>query len=161
MWGAVSVLNDWAPGLGAGCPGLVLLLLLFFFWFRVVIDENQRGLYNLEVDRSFRMGMMWFIISEVLFFAVFFGALFYARNLSIPWLGGEGVKIFNKLLLWQNYDAAWPTNGPGVIGGKADGTFETIPGVRPAGDQHRHPADLGRDHHHRAPRAARRQARRC
>jgi cytochrome c oxidase subunit 3 len=73
------------------------------------------------------MGMMWFIMSEVLFFAVFFGALFYARNLSIPWLSGEGVKIFNKLLLWQDYDAAWPSNGPGVIGGKADGTFETIP----------------------------------
>jgi len=126
MWGAVSVLNDWMPG-WALAPGFILLILLFFFWFREVIDENQRGLYNLEVDRSFRMGMMWFITSEVLFFAVFFGALFYARNLSIPWLGGEGVKIFNKLLLWQNYDAAWPTNGPGVVGGKADGSFETIP----------------------------------
>ena len=61
-------------------------------------------MYNLDVDRSFRMGMMWFIMSEVLFFAVFFGALFYARQLSVPWLGGEGVKIFNKLLLWQSYD---------------------------------------------------------
>ena len=126
MWGAVSTLNDWMSG-WALVPGFAMLLLLFFLWFREVIDENQRGLYNLEVDRSFRMGMMWFITSEVLFFAVFFGALFYARNLSIPWLGGEGVKIFNKLLLWQNYDAAWPTNGPGVVGGKADGTFETIP----------------------------------
>ena len=126
MWGAVSTLNGWMSG-WALAPGFILLILLFFFWFREVIDENQRGLYNLEVDRSFRMGMMWFITSEVLFFAVFFGALFYARNLSIPWLGGEGVKIFNKLLLWQNYDAAWPTNGPGVVGGKADGTFETIP----------------------------------
>jgi cytochrome c oxidase subunit 3 len=126
MWGAVSVLNDWMSG-WALIPGFAMLALLFFLWFREVIDENQRGLYNLEVDRSFRMGMMWFITSEVLFFAVFFGALFYARNLSIPWLGGEGVKIFNKLLLWQNYDAAWPTNGPGVVGGKADGSFQTIP----------------------------------
>jgi cytochrome c oxidase subunit 3 len=126
MWGAVSTLNGWMSGWSLA-PGFILLILLFFFWFREVIDENQRGIYNMEVDRSFRMGMMWFITSEVLFFAVFFGALFYARNLSIPWLGGEGVKIFNKLLLWQNYDAAWPTNGPGVVGGKADGTFETIP----------------------------------
>jgi cytochrome c oxidase subunit 3 len=126
MWGAVSVLNGWLPG-WALVPGFAMLALLFFLWFRTVIDESERGFYNLEVDRSFRMGMMWFITSEVLFFAVFFGALFYARNLSIPWLAGEGVKIFNKILLWQNYDAAWPTNGPGVIGGKADGTFETIP----------------------------------
>ena len=36
-------------------------------------------MYGLDVDRSFRMGMMWFIFSEVMFFAAFFGALFYAR----------------------------------------------------------------------------------
>jgi cytochrome c oxidase subunit III len=108
-------------------PGGLAIAYLFFGWFRTVIAENQAGMYNLDVDKSFRMGMIWFIASEVLFFAVFFGALFYTRELSIPWLSGEGVKIFNKLLIWQNYDAAWPTNGPGVIGGKADGTFETIP----------------------------------
>jgi cytochrome c oxidase subunit 3 len=66
-------------------------------------------------------------MSEVLFFAVFFGALFYARQLSVPWLSGDGVKIFNQLLLWQDYDATWPTNGPATVGGHADGSFETIP----------------------------------
>ena len=126
MMGAVSVLNDWAGG-WAFLPGALIIATLFFGWFATVIGENQRGVYNLEVDRSFRMGMIWFIMSEVLFFAVFFGALFYSRNLSVPWLGGEGVKIFNKLLLWQGYDAAWPTNGPGVVGGRADGSFSTIP----------------------------------
>jgi cytochrome c oxidase subunit 3 len=125
MAGAVSFLNEWAGG-WAFIPGAALLAFMFFGWFSTVIAENQRGMFNLEVDRSFRMGMMWFIISEVMFFAAFFGALFYARQLSVPWVGGEGVKIFNNLLLWPNYDAAWPTNGPGVIGGKADGTFETI-----------------------------------
>ena len=63
---------------------------------------------------------------EVLFFAPS-SALFYARQLSVPWLGGEGVKVFNKLLLWQDYNAACPTNGPASVGGHADGTFETIP----------------------------------
>jgi len=126
MAGAVSFMNEWAGGL-AFLPGAVLIACMFILWFRTVIGENQAGIYNLDVDRSFRMGMIWFIMSEVLFFAVFFGALFYARELSVPWLSGEGVKIFNKLLIWQNYDAAWPTNGPGVIGGKADGTFQTIP----------------------------------
>jgi cytochrome c oxidase subunit III len=126
MLGAVSFMNEWASG-WAFLPGALLILSLFFFWFRTVINENQAGMYNLDVDRSFRMGMIWFIMSEVLFFAVFFGALFYARQLSIPWLSGEGVKIFNKLLLWQDYAAAWPTNGPGVVGGHADGSFETIP----------------------------------
>ncbi len=125
MFGAAAYLNDWAGALGAWTllPGFVMLALLFVFWFGTVIGESERGIFNLQVDRSFRMGMMWFIFSEVMFFAAFFGALFYARTLSVPWLGGEGVKIFTNLLLWKNYTSAWPTNGPAAVGGD----FETIP----------------------------------
>jgi cytochrome c oxidase subunit 3 len=126
MLGAVSFLNDWA-GSWSFIPGALGLAFLFFGWFSTVIGENQRGLFNLQVDKSFRMGMMWFIISEVMFFAAFFGALFYARQLSVPWIGGEGVKIFNKLLLWKDFDAAWPTNGPAKLGPNVGGAFETIP----------------------------------
>jgi cytochrome c oxidase subunit 3 len=126
MLGVISFFNDWAGG-WAFIPGAVMIAVLFFGWFSTVIDENEKGMYGLDVDRSFRMGMMWFIISEVFFFAAFFGALFYARQLSVPWLGGEGVKVFNKLLLWEDYDATWPTNGPAAVGGGADGTFGTIP----------------------------------
>ncbi|HEV7632275.1 MAG TPA: cytochrome c oxidase subunit 3 [Steroidobacteraceae bacterium] len=126
MVGAVSYLNEWAGG-WVFLPGPMILAFMFFGWFNTLIGENQKGMYNLQVDKSFRMGMMWFIISEVMFFAAFFGALFYARQLSVPWIGGEGVKIFNKLLLWKDFDAAWPTNGPGKLGGRANGEFETIP----------------------------------
>jgi cytochrome c oxidase subunit 3 len=126
MLGVVAWLNEWfGPELFA--LGLALLAVMFIGWFRTVIGENQQGVYNLDVDRSFRMGMMWFIFSEVMFFGAFFGALFYARTLSVPWIGGEGVKIFNKLFLYQGYDAGWPTNGPAKLGPRADGTFEVIP----------------------------------
>jgi cytochrome c oxidase subunit 3 len=67
--------------------------------------------------------MMWFIFSEVMFFAAFFGALYYARQLSVPWLGGEGTKTVSNLLLWDGYAPSWPTNGPADVGG----AFETIP----------------------------------
>src|SRR6185503_18366418 len=93
MLGAISYLNDWAPG-WVFLPGAILVAVMFFGWFHTVIGENQHGMYNMQVDRSFRMGMMWFIFSEVMFFAAFFGALFYARMLSVPWLGGQGVKFF-------------------------------------------------------------------
>ncbi len=126
MLGLCGWLNEWfGPWLFA--LGFVMLLGLFMGWFLVVIGESQRGLYNMQVDRSFRMGMMWFIFSEVMFFAAFFGALFYARQLSVPWLGGEGVKIFNPLLIWQGFESAWPTNGPAKIGPREDGSFELIP----------------------------------
>jgi cytochrome c oxidase subunit 3 len=127
MSGAVATLNDWMPA-WALLPGFTMLALLFIFWFHTVIGENQQGLYNMAVDRSFRMGMMWFIFSEVMFFAAFFGALFYSRNLSVPWLAGEGVKIFNKML-WPNFDGVWPSNGPGTVGPRANGTFETVPAL--------------------------------
>jgi cytochrome c oxidase subunit III len=128
MAGAVATLNSWMPP-WALLPGFAMLALLFIFWFRTVIDENQKGMYNMAVDRSFRMGMMWFIFSEVMFFAAFFGALFYARNLAVPWLGGDGVKVFTKLLLWNSYDGAWPTNGPAALGPRTNGTFETVKAV--------------------------------
>ena len=66
---------------------------MFVGWFGAVIRESEGRLYNEAVDRSFRMGMMWFIFSEVMFFAGFFGALLYARQFSVPWLGGEGTKL--------------------------------------------------------------------
>ena len=107
--------------------GLLLLFALFFFWFGTVIRENQAGVYNLQVDRSFRMGMSWFIFSEVMFFAAFFGALFYARNLALPWLAGEGSKEMTHLLLWKGFEGGWPTNGPALLGPRSNGSFETIP----------------------------------
>ena len=103
--------------------GLAAVIYMFVGWFRTVIDESEHGLYNEGVDRSFRMGMMWFIFSEVMFFAAFFGALFYARQLSVPWLGGEGTKFLTNTFAWEGYETAWPTNGPGNVGGE----FETIP----------------------------------
>jgi cytochrome c oxidase subunit III len=126
MLGAIVYLNDWAGG-WTFIPGALLMVYMFFGWFSTVIGENQRGIYNSQVDHSFRMGMMWFIFSEVMFFAAFFGALFYARTLSVPWLGGQGVKIFSNFILWPSFDGSWPTNGPAHVGGRADGSFNVIP----------------------------------
>jgi len=128
MLGAITYLNDWV-GPAIFLPGAILLAIMFFGWFSTVIDESQHGIFNLHVDKSFRMGMMWFIFSEVMFFAAFFGALFYARVLSVPWLGGQGVKVFTNFLLWPQYEGVWPTNGPGRVGGHADGSFHVIPAI--------------------------------
>ncbi len=97
--------------------GLAIVIFMMFGWFGKVISESEGGLYNAQVDRSFRMGMMWFIFSEVMFFAAFFGALFYARQLSVPWLGGEGTRELTNSVLWPEFEATWPTNGPGNVGG--------------------------------------------
>ena len=97
---------------GLACFGVTL-----FFWFREVVKENYAGLESKQLSQSFVYGMAWFIFSEVMFFAAFFGALFYVRNFAVPWLGGEGEKGLANML-WQNFEAAWPLiNTPD--GGKA------------------------------------------
>jgi cytochrome c oxidase subunit III len=123
MLGTAAVLNGSSLGPWIAYLGLAGVAYMFFGWFGTVIDESQRGLYNAGVDRSFRMGMTWFIFSEVMFFAAFFGALYYARQLSVPWLGGEGSKFMTNLFLWEGFESSWPTNGPADVGGQ----FETIP----------------------------------
>ncbi len=88
--------------------GFLLIAYLFFGWFGSVIDESMDGKYNAQVDRSFRLGMMWFIFSEVMFFAAFFGALFYVRMFALPWLGGEGNNAATHEFLWPAFNAVWP-----------------------------------------------------
>jgi cytochrome c oxidase subunit 3 len=86
--------------------GLILAYMLFG-WFGNVIKESRGGLYSPQMDRSFRWGMSWFIFSEVMFFAAFFGALFYIRYWAGPWLGGEGDKGVANML-WPNFEYTWP-----------------------------------------------------
>lgn len=90
--------------------GLASLVYMFAGWFSDVISESIAGKYSKQVDVSFRMGMGWFILSEVMFFAAFFGALYYARMFSIPWLSGEGQGGHNGTheFLWSSFQASWP-----------------------------------------------------
>ena len=118
--GFAAMLNGADAGTTTMIVGFIILLVMMFGWFGTVISESERGTYNDQVDMSFRMGMSWFIFSEVMFFAAFFGALFYARVIAVPWLGGAGNNFETNALLWPGFDAAWPTNGPGELGGGFD-----------------------------------------
>jgi len=105
--GATTWFYGTAWGTYVVLAGFLVLVYMMFGWFGKVIGESEGGSYNPQVDVSFRWGMSWFIFSEVMFFAAFFGALFYARSLAVPWLGDLEHK-----LLWPDYSAQWPTAGP-------------------------------------------------
>jgi cytochrome c oxidase subunit III len=123
MLGVASWLNDAGWGQWVFYAGIVMLCATLFMWFGDVIRESIAGHYNRQVDVSFRMGMVWFIFSEVMFFGAFFGALFYARTIALPFLGGAGDGVMTHSLLWEGFSAAWPSAGPGQVGGQ----FQTIP----------------------------------
>ena len=124
MIGAANWLNAGPTGPWLFVVGAAIVIAMIFGWFADVIRESRANLYNSAVDASFRQGMIWFIFSEVMFFAAFFGALFSARIFAVPWLGGEGTGAMTNELLWPGFEAAWPTHGPAELGGD----FQTIPG---------------------------------
>lgn len=105
--GASGWVNDAAWGSYVTIAGLIAFLIVLYFWFGDSIAESESGLYSKRIDASYRWGMSWFIFSEVMFFGAFFGALFYARSISMPWLGDLDHKI-----LWPDFAAHWGNVGP-------------------------------------------------
>ncbi len=109
MVGMAGWVNQAAYGVYAFGISMAILVYMFFGWFGAVIGESEGGVYSSRVDASFRWSMGWFIFSEVMFFAAFFGALFYARVITMPWLGD----LDHKAVLWPDFQASWPNAGPG------------------------------------------------
>lgn len=107
MIGGTAWINGYGWGAYANLLGIFLLLIVLYKWFGDSIAESEGGLYSKRIDNSYRWSMAFFIFSEVMFFASFFGALFYARNVSMPWLGSLDGKI-----LWPNFVAHWGNIGP-------------------------------------------------
>ncbi len=99
--------------------GAVVMFCVMYKWWSTVIDENMQGLANNQLKHSYVLGMLWFIFSEVMFFAAFFGALFYVRAIVNPWLGGDAAfgmfdntptdaAVANNVHLWPGYETQWP-----------------------------------------------------
>jgi cytochrome c oxidase subunit 3 len=113
---------NWIHNMSAGpyilLFGLSILIYMIYGWFGLVIKENREGLLeNKQVDRSFRLGMCWFIFSEVMFFGCFFAALFYVRLIALPNLGGQSAEVESHILLWPSFQASWPLlKNPGFVG---------------------------------------------
>ena len=115
-YGAVNFIHQSTEKVGAegswGQPvffiGLAMIAFMMFGWFGTVIRESIRGMNSDMMDRSYRQGMAWFIVSEIMFFGVFFGALFYARIISVPWLAGAGNNLETHVLLWPDFADIWP-----------------------------------------------------
>lgn len=121
--------GQWVNGVNWG-PWSVAFGLLWWAtvlkqWFGQAIAESESGLYGERVDVSFRWSMAWFIFSEVMFFASFFGALYWARLHVLPNLGS-----LDNALLWPDFKAIWPSEAPGMTGSPA-GTVEPFQTMGP------------------------------
>ena len=121
--------GQWVNGHGWGAYSLALGLVIWLFtlyqWFSQAIAESEGGLYSDRIDVSFRWSMSWFIFSEVMFFAAFFGALYWARVHALPMLGN-----LDHQLLWPDFKAVWPSAGGGATASPA-GTVEPFATMGP------------------------------
>jgi len=121
--------GQWVNGAGWGAyvllAGVVIWLAVLYQWFRDAIAESEGGLYSERIDVSYRWSMSWFIFSEVMFFAAFFGALYWARVHALPMLGN-----LDHQLLWPDFKAIWPSAGGGATASPA-GTVEPFSIIGP------------------------------
>lgn len=110
--------SQWINGIGWGAwvllVGMTVWLGVLFLWFRQAIAESESGQYSDRIDVSFRWSMSWFIFSEVMFFAAFFGALYWARVYSVPMLGN-----LDHQILWPDFKALWPSSVAGATASPA------------------------------------------
>ena len=107
MLGAAGWVNGLQGAQWLNLFGILCLLTVLYNWFGEAIRESEGGRYNQRVDFSFRWSMSWFIFSEVMFFGAFFGALFYARVISLPELSSLDARV-----LWPDFAGHWPSVGP-------------------------------------------------
>ena len=89
--------------------GIAVLLFGVLKWVYEMVTESESGSYNAWEDRSYRIGMGYFIWGELMLFAGFIMGLFYLRVLSIPHLAS-----FHDL--YPAFAAAWPASGSGPSG---------------------------------------------
>ncbi|MEZ0238684.1 MAG: cytochrome c oxidase subunit 3 [Methylophilaceae bacterium] len=114
------------PGKGMMLAGFLAIIYVLFGWFGKIVGESEGGKYKKWEDRSFRIGMIVFIASEVAFFAAFFGALFYMRVISVP----EIANFDPQFTPYKDFLGTWPSAGPG---GTVLGTEYKVPQFTPMG----------------------------
>nr|WRK21497.1 cytochrome c oxidase subunit III [Nionia sp.] len=82
--------------------GVIITLMTMFQWWRDVIRESTfQGLHTKKVINSMKIGMILFILSEVLFFSSFFWAFFHSSLSPTVEIGLQwppfGIKTFDPM----------------------------------------------------------------
>ena len=79
--------------------GFLMLFFMMYCWWRDVIREGTfEGQHTSTVQVSLRLGMLLFIVSEIMFFVAFFWAFFHSSFNPSPILGGVWPPVFMTVL---------------------------------------------------------------
>ena len=98
--GTVCFMHSYQIGTYALPLGQVMMWFVMYTWWRDVIREATfEGLHTTAVQKSHRIGMVLFIVSEIMFFFAFFWAFFHSSIVPAIQIGNtwppQGIQAFN------------------------------------------------------------------
>ena len=108
MLGFTLRINAIASGIVPILAGIAIVLYGTFGWIGKIICEDESGNYHPWEDCSFRIGMAYFILSELAFFGAFLLSLMYVRIFALP----ELASMDAHFTLWPDFKGVWPSGGP-------------------------------------------------
>ena len=99
-FGGVMFFHSYQGGIFLLNLGLFIIVFGMFVWWRDVIREGTfEGQHTKQVELGLRMGMVLFIVSEIMFFFAFFWAFFYSSVNPTPEIGSiwppKGIECFS------------------------------------------------------------------
>lgn len=111
-FGSLNIEKLW--GLIAFIVGVAGLVFMLSGWLWNVTQESNAGLYNRQMDKTFRWGMCWFLISELFLFGLLIGSIIHVRFSITPWLAGQSgdASQLTHYLLWPDFAKHWPLIKP-------------------------------------------------
>jgi cytochrome c oxidase subunit 3 len=101
--GGVMYMHNYANGGLTLILGFNIIFFVMFTWWRDVIKEGTyEGQHTKAVQRGLRIGMVLFIVSEVMFFFAFFWAFFHSSLSPVYQIGGVWPPVnFPTLSPWR------------------------------------------------------------
>ena len=99
-FGAILYMHNFSGGIFLLFTGVFSCCFVLFFWWADIIRESTfEGHHTKNVETSLRIGMILFIMSEIMFFFAFFWAFFYSSFAPTFNLGGiwapKGIFVLN------------------------------------------------------------------
>jgi len=98
-FGGVLAMHGYAGGKALCLLGFFTIIYTMYVWWRDIVREGTyEGQHTKIVQKGLRMGVILFIVSEVMFFVAFFWGFFHSSLNPSPFIGGVWPPAYLEIL---------------------------------------------------------------
>jgi len=98
-FGGVLAMHGYAGGKALCFLGFFTIIYTMYVWWRDIVREGTyEGQHTKIVQKGLRMGVILFIVSEVMFFVAFFWGFFHSSLNPSPFIGGVWPPAYLEIL---------------------------------------------------------------